>query len=33
MTFLEILKNLAISGVCAVLIVAAVDIVKHQVKK
>ena len=33
MTFGEIIANLVISGVCAVLIVAAVDIVKHQVTK
>lgn len=33
MTFLEILANLAISGVCAIIIVAGIDIVKHLIKK
>lgn len=33
MTFVQILANLAISGVCAIIIVATIDIVKHQIKK
>lgn len=33
MTFGEIIANLAISGVCAVLIVITIDIVKHLIKK
>ena len=33
MTFGEIIANLAISGVCAIIIVATIDIVKHLIKK